>query len=144
SLLYVNADSVAEAVLERLQVSSNIRLVVCDLSASPYVDLAGSRVLHRLHDELASRGIMLRIVGARGGVRVRLDADGIAEKTSGVVRIVTLDSLLGGGSLCFVANCRCRLLVPAGRASGICSFRRNGRVLPHSSVTNRRRPCGQR
>ena len=98
SLLYVNADSVAEAVLERLQVSSNIRLVVCDLSASPYVDLAGSRVLHRLHDELASRGIMLRIVGARGRVRDLLRADGIAEKTSGVERIVTLDSLLGGGS----------------------------------------------
>jgi len=31
-------------------------------------------------------------------VRDLLRADGIAEKTSGVERIVTLDSLLGGGS----------------------------------------------
>jgi SulP family sulfate permease len=44
SLLYVNADSVLEAVSERLQVSSDIRLVVCDLSASPYIDLAGGRM----------------------------------------------------------------------------------------------------
>ncbi len=96
SLLYVNADSVLEAVSERLQASSDIRLVVCDLSASPYIDLAGARMLHRLHDELASRGITLRIVGARGRVRDLLRADGIAEKIRGLDRVVTLDSLLGG------------------------------------------------
>ena len=96
SLLYVNADSVLEAVSERLQASSDIRLVVCDLSASPYIDLAGARILHRLHDELASRGITLRIVGARGRVRDLLRADGIAEKIRGLDRVVTLDSLVGG------------------------------------------------
>jgi SulP family sulfate permease len=91
SLLYVNADSVLEAVSERLQASSDIRLVVCDLSASPYIDLAGARIL-----QLASRGITLRIVGARGRVRDLLRADGIAEKIRGLDRVVTLDSLLGG------------------------------------------------
>jgi SulP family sulfate permease len=96
SLFYVNAESVLEAVSERLQASSDIRLVVCDLSASPYIDLAGARVLHRLHDELVCRGITLRIVGARGRVRDLLRADGIAEKIRGLDRIVTLDSLLGG------------------------------------------------
>ena len=39
--------------------SSVIRLAVCDLSAAPYLDLAGSRMLHELHAELASRGIAL-------------------------------------------------------------------------------------
>ena len=34
----------------------DIRLVVCDLSASPYVDLAGSRMLHELHGDSAARG----------------------------------------------------------------------------------------
>jgi sulfate permease, SulP family len=96
SLLYVNADSVLEAVSERLQASSEIRLVVCDLSASPYIDLAGARMLHRLHDELASRGVTLRIVEARGRVRDLLRAGGIAEKIRGLDRVVTLDSLLGG------------------------------------------------
>ena len=76
--------------------SSDIRLVVCDLSASPYVDLAGSRMLHGLHNELAARGVALRIVGARGRVRDLLRADGMAEKVGGLDRVVTLDSLLGG------------------------------------------------
>jgi hypothetical protein len=30
-------------------------LVVCDLSAAPYIDLAGSRMLHELHGELIGR-----------------------------------------------------------------------------------------
>jgi MFS superfamily sulfate permease-like transporter len=72
-------------------------LVVCDLSASPYIDLAGARMLHRLHDELAGRNITLRIVGARGRVRDLLRAEGIAEKIGGLDRVVTLDGLLGGG-----------------------------------------------
>ena len=73
---------------------SDIRLVVCDLSASPYVDLAGSRMLHELHGELAARGIALRIVGAHGWVRDLLRADGIGEKVGGLDRTATLDSLL--------------------------------------------------
>src|SRR5262245_46977036 len=69
SLLYVNADSVLETVLDRLRSAGGIQAVVCDLSASPHVDLAGSRMLHQLHSELARRGIALHIVGARGRVR---------------------------------------------------------------------------
>ena len=98
SLIYVNADAVLEAVLNRLAAggSPDIRLVVCDLSASPYVDLAGSRMLHELHGELAARGIALRIVGARGWVRDLLRADGVGEKVGGLARAATLDRLLGG------------------------------------------------
>jgi SulP family sulfate permease len=96
SLIYVNADAVREAVLHRLAGRSDIRLVVCDLSASPYVDLAGSRMLHDLHGELAARGAALRIVGARGRVRDLLRADGIGEEVGGLDRAVTLDDLLGG------------------------------------------------
>src|SRR5262249_32282357 len=78
SLLYVNAESVFETVMARLgtRTSSEIALVVCELSASPSVDLAGSAMLHRLHGELAARGIPLRVVGARGVVRDLLRADG--------------------------------------------------------------------
>ena len=70
-----------------------IDVVVCDLSASPYIDLAGSRMLHQLHDDLASRDIALRIVGARGRVRDLLRADGIGDKVGGLDRLITLDSL---------------------------------------------------
>jgi SulP family sulfate permease len=95
SLLYVNADSVLEAVTERLEAACDIRLVVCDLSASPHIDLAGSRMLHQLHLDLARRDVALRIVGARGRVRDLLRAEGIGEKVGGLDRLVTLDDLLG-------------------------------------------------
>ena len=95
SLLYVNADAVLEAVLDHLRrAAPDIRLVICDLSASPTLDLAGSRMLHELHGELTSRNIALRIVGARGSVRDLLRADGMAEKVGGIDRVATLDSLL--------------------------------------------------
>jgi sulfate permease, SulP family len=94
SLLYVNADSVLETVSKRLRGATDIKLVVCDLSSSPAVDLAGSRMLHRLHDDLAARGIALRIVGAHGRARDLLRADGIAEKVGGIERTITLDGLL--------------------------------------------------
>jgi high affinity sulfate transporter 1 len=98
SLIYVNADAILESVLNRLGTAgpSNIHLVVCDLSASPYVDLAGSRMLHELHSQLAARGIALRIVGAHGWARDLLRADGIGEKVQGLGRVVTLDNLLEG------------------------------------------------
>ena len=95
SLLYVNADSVLETVSGRLRVEADTRLVVCDLSASPTIDLAGSRMLHQLHDELAARGIALQIVGAHGRVRDLLRADGIGEKVGGLDRLGSLDGLLG-------------------------------------------------
>jgi sulfate permease, SulP family len=96
SLLYVNSDAVLEQVLNRLDDadSSQIRLVVCDLSSSPYVDLAGSRALHQLHDKLAARGIPLRIVGGHGRVRDLLRADGVGEKLGELDRLATLDNLL--------------------------------------------------
>jgi sulfate permease, SulP family len=100
SLIYVNADAVLESVLNHLHAVGppGVRLVVCDLSASPYVDLGGSRMLHELHRNLATRGSCLRIVGARGRVRDLLRADGIGEKVGGLDRAATLDDLLGGGS----------------------------------------------
>ena len=100
SLLYINADAVRDAVLERLRAAdpSSIRMIVCDLSASPHIDLAGSRMLHELHAELAVRGVPLRIVGARGRVRDLLRADGIDEKVGGLDRTVTLETLLAGAA----------------------------------------------
>jgi sulfate permease, SulP family len=89
SLLYVNADHVMQAVLERLRNSkAGIRLIVGDLSASPYIDLAGSRMVRLLHNELTASGVALRIVGARGRVRDLLRADGLGEIVSGRVTSV--------------------------------------------------------
>jgi len=87
------------SVLNRLRAASDdeVRLIVCDLSASPYLDLAGSRMLNELHSELTTRGIKLRVVGAHGSVRDLLRADGMDEKLGRLDRVVSLDSLLRGG-----------------------------------------------
>lgn len=95
SLLYINAESVMEAVLARVGETPDARLVVCGLSSSPFIDLAGAKMLHDLHAELASRGIALQIVGARGQVRDVLQADGLAEKTDSANWTRRMDSLLG-------------------------------------------------
>ena len=94
SLLYINADAVRDAVIERLGAAESVRVIVCDLSASPAIDLAGSRMLHELHAAAAARGIALRIVGARGRVRDLLRADGLGEKVGGFDRAATLEGLL--------------------------------------------------
>jgi SulP family sulfate permease len=96
SLIYVNAESVREWVLDRLRMASApVKLVVCDLSAAPYLDLAGARMLHDLHDNLAASAISFRIVGAHGLARDLLRAEGIDEKVGGLHRSLTLDTLLG-------------------------------------------------
>jgi SulP family sulfate permease len=96
SLLYVNSGSVFETVMARVRSdSSDLRAVLCDLSSSPHLDLAGARMLSALHDELASRGIVFQIVGARGRVRDLLRADGLAEKIGGLERTLSLDQVIG-------------------------------------------------
>ena len=69
--------------------------MVCGLSPSPFIDLAGTRMLHDLHGELAARGIAFQIVGARGQVRDVLQADGLAEKTDSADWTRRMDGLLG-------------------------------------------------
>ena len=94
SLLYINAETILEAVLEKLRRVSDVRLVACDLSASPYIDLAGARMLLDLYDELASRQIAFCIVGAHAQLRELLQAEGLAEKTDSSEWLRTLDSVL--------------------------------------------------
>jgi SulP family sulfate permease len=95
SLLYINAEPILEAVLNALGKSPGVRLVVCDLSASPYIDLAGTQMLRELHGELASREMQFCIVGAHGQLRDLLQADGLAEKTNSADWLRSLDSVLG-------------------------------------------------
>jgi MFS superfamily sulfate permease-like transporter len=95
SLLYINAETILQVVLNALQQSSDIKLVACDLSASPYIDLAGARMLHDLHDELASRHIAFCIVGAHAQLRDLLKAEGLAEKIDSAQWLRSLDSVLG-------------------------------------------------
>ncbi|WP_018319932.1 SulP family inorganic anion transporter [Bradyrhizobium sp. WSM2793] len=95
SLLYINAETILETVLIALRRSPEIRLVVCDLSASPYIDLAGAGMLHDLYDELAARKVIFSIVGAHAQLRDLLRAEGLAERTNSTQWLRSLDSVLG-------------------------------------------------
>lgn len=91
SLLYFNTENVMRAVLDQLRnEGSGVRLVVCDLSASPYVDLAGARMLESLSDELAARNVMLRVTDAHATVRDLLRAQGVDEKVGGINRFASV------------------------------------------------------
>ena len=69
-LLYFNATHVRDQVRRHIATADrNLRLVVWDLSTSPYVDIAGARLLGEIQRELAARGVRLRIVEARSSVR---------------------------------------------------------------------------
>jgi SulP family sulfate permease len=82
-----------------LRKSSDVRLVACDLSASPYIDLAGARMLLDLHDQLASRHVTFCIVGAHAQLRDLLRAEGLADKTDSGEWLRTLDSVLDDGKV---------------------------------------------
>jgi sulfate permease, SulP family len=90
SLLYFNVDHVRNRVGAKLASSESIRLVVCDLSSSPYVDIGGAAMLAALHSDLAIRGIQLRIVEALANVRDLLRAEGLEEKVGYLGRHMTV------------------------------------------------------
>jgi SulP family sulfate permease len=80
SLLYFNLEHVRDAVWQRIRAAGEpLQLVVCDLSTSPAVDLAGVRMLAQLHAELQAAGIRLRLVSAHAAVRDILRAEGLEE-----------------------------------------------------------------
>ncbi len=80
SILYFNVEHVQQTVLDGVgREGAGLRLVVCDLSSSPYVDLAGARMLQNLASDLASRGVAFRLAEARATVREMLRAAGLED-----------------------------------------------------------------
>jgi len=68
--------------------------VVCDLSTSPSVDLAGARMLAKLHEELAAAGISLRLVAAHAAVRDILRAEGLEERVGHFGRRISVADVI--------------------------------------------------
>lgn len=96
SLLYVNAESVLDAVLARFGAAAPaaLRLVVCDLSAAPHLDLAATAMLRKLHAEVERRGARLAVTGAHGAVRDLLRREGFANLVGDIGRASTLEAVL--------------------------------------------------
>jgi high affinity sulfate transporter 1 len=98
SLVYFNVDHVLETLLRRAQDEAGLRRVVYDLSSTPYVDVAGARMLRRLHDELAGKKVELRVVGAHSEVRDRLRFANLQEWVGPINRHVSLHEAVAIGT----------------------------------------------
>lgn len=94
ALLYFNVDHVRSVVWAQALADPQLRLVICDLSNSPYVDMAGADMLAALHRDLAARGIALRVVEAHARVRDLLRAEGLEARVGYLGRHLSIDQAI--------------------------------------------------
>ncbi|MDN0082968.1 SulP family inorganic anion transporter [Crenobacter sp. SG2305] len=123
SLLYFNAEHVHATVREKIRTNpGTLKLVICDLSTSPLVDLAGARMLATLHTELQAKAISLRLVDAHAAVRDILRSEGLEELIGYLGRRITVADVLDE----FTGAEKTSASPPSGKPSG---------TLPGGSVT---------
>jgi high affinity sulfate transporter 1 len=94
-LLYFNVDTINTTVLASIRSQKTVvKLAVCDLSTSPYIDAAGARMLEKMVEELDRDGIQFRIAEAHAEVREILRTTGISETLGGVSRHTALADIV--------------------------------------------------
>ena len=94
-IVYFNVDHVLRVVLDRVGAELKaLRLVICDLSTSPNIDLAGARMLLELQTELAKRGVILRLVEAHASVRDLLRIEGAEDRVGRIDRFATVADVI--------------------------------------------------
>ncbi|MBS1545209.1 MAG: SulP family inorganic anion transporter [Bacteroidetes bacterium] len=94
SILYFNQGYVHERVTDAANGVKDLRLLILDLSASPWVDVSASRMLIKLQMEQRARGVDVRIVNALSGVRELLRKQGMEESIGHISRRVSIDQLV--------------------------------------------------
>jgi high affinity sulfate transporter 1 len=96
-IVYFNAEHISDTVLGRFEaMKPHPKLVICDLSTSPNVDMAGAHLFLSLESELKKRGAIFRIVEARSTVRDMLRLEGMEERVGRIDRFTTLAEAIEG------------------------------------------------
>ncbi len=91
SIVYFNCEHVFDTVLARLSAAPEaIRCVICDLSTSPNIDMAGARMFLTMFGELTRRNVAFRLVEARSTVRDMLRVEGVEDKSGRIDRFTSL------------------------------------------------------
>jgi SulP family sulfate permease len=91
ALLYFNVDGICDRILRNVRLELvRPKLVILDLSASPYVDVQSAQTLGELHGELAELGIRLQIVEAIASVRDTLRSQGLEQIFGRIDRFTTI------------------------------------------------------
>jgi high affinity sulfate transporter 1 len=94
-LLYFNVETVNSTVLDAIRREKTaVKLAVCDLSTSPYIDASGAKMLQQLEEELEREGIRFKVAEAHAEVREILRATGISESLGGVSRHTALADIV--------------------------------------------------
>lgn len=95
-LFYANAPNVKADLMEEIgKQGQAVRLVVIDLSSSPYVDVAAADMLAECHEELAGRGIALRVSNMTGEVRDLMRRDGLDKVFGDIGPGLSVESIVG-------------------------------------------------
>jgi len=90
-IVYFNAEHIYDTVIARFEsMRPPPKLVICDLSTSANVDMAGAHVFLSLEAELKKRGAIFRVVEARSQVRDMLRTEGVEERVGRIDRFTTL------------------------------------------------------
>jgi high affinity sulfate transporter 1 len=94
-LLYFNVEHIDRTVLEYVHTAATpVRLVVCDLSTSPYIDASGARMLARLQQQLANEAIQFRVADAHAEVRDILRVMEVEQRLGGISRRTSIPDIV--------------------------------------------------
>ncbi len=96
SCLYFNIGHIRDSIMERVRAAAaRPKLVLIDLSSSPFMDLHSAEALAAMASDLAAAGIRVRVVGARASVRERLRREHASGRLGLADRSLTLDDAVG-------------------------------------------------
>lgn len=92
SIIYFNVSHIHEHIRQILNEQVKpVKMLIMDLSSANYVDIAGTRFLLELEDELQQKGIGFKIVEALGTVRDILRIEGMEQEIGHISRKVDLE-----------------------------------------------------
>lgn len=92
SILYFNAGDIQDKITTRINaLGDSLRIVILDLSAAPYVDVSGSKMLLQLSEQLQKKGVALKVVEALSDVRDILRRQGMETVTGHISRKVSIE-----------------------------------------------------
>jgi MFS superfamily sulfate permease-like transporter len=95
SILYFNDAHILEKINEKIEAyADGLRLVILDMSPSSYVDVAGSKMLLQLSNQLHKKNIKLKIVEALSTVREILRKQGMEEVIGHISRRIFINDVV--------------------------------------------------
>jgi SulP family sulfate permease len=95
SLYYFNTDNIMKRIwTEIIGSEKSLKCVILDLGTSPYVDIAGAKIIKKLYLDLQAKGISFKIAEAHARVRDMLRVEDLEFLLGHISRKVTVDDLV--------------------------------------------------